>query len=175
MRIFNRSVAVEHIERSCGARSIFRTPAAIVVLCLPVVCGCSISLPGASMASRVDEDVTGSIVKTSSRSAVRPAPAISPLSNALDAEDWRRARAALGTALDPQGNGATVAWDNPQSGRRGSFVPVAAPYPVDGQVCRAFIARITTSEAGEQVQGSACRIGGTDDWDVKDVRPFKAG
>ena len=118
------------------------------------------------MFAQVDDVVTGSIAKPKT-------PPVSPISSQLDAEDWRRARAALGTALDPQGNGATVAWDNPQSGRRGTFVPVAAPYPIDGQVCRAFIAKIETGDPKESVQGSACRTSGTDDWDVKDVRPFK--
>jgi len=115
----------------------------------------------------VDREPTGSIKKVS---AAEPA---SPLSHNLDVEDWRRARAALGTALDPQGNGATVAWDNPQTGRKGTFIPVAAPYPVDGQVCRAFISKIETAESKEVVQGSACRTGGTDDWAVRDIKPFR--
>lgn len=117
-----------------------------------------------SQSGPAPEDVTGSIPK--------PKPVVSPLSRHLDVEDWRRARAAMGTALDPQGNGATVAWDNPQSGRKGSFTPVAAPYPVEGQVCRAFVARIEAGDR-EQMQGAACRVAGTDDWDVKEVRPFK--
>src|SRR5438067_2431449 len=41
----------------------------------------------------------------------------------LGDEDWRRARAALGVALDPQGNGKPVKWDNPESGLRGSVNP----------------------------------------------------
>lgn len=130
--------------------------------------GCSIPLPGMNALSspEVDYQPTGSIRKTA-------APPASPLSPRLDVEDWRRARAALATALDPQGNGSSVAWDNPQSGRRGTFTPVAAPYPVDGQVCRAFIAKIDGSDTKEAIQGSACRVAGTDDWDVKDLKPFR--
>lgn len=120
----------------------------------------------ASLSPGVDYQATGSIRKSE-------APAASPLSRKLDVEDWRRARAALATALDPQGNGSAVAWDNPQSGRRGSFIPVAAPYPADGQVCRAFIAKIDAVPDKEVVQGAACRVAGTDDWDVKDLKPFK--
>lgn len=134
--------------------------------------GCSISLPMMSSDSKANVDYapTGSIAKASAPVAT---PQVAPLSRKLDVEDWRRARAALATALDPQGNGATVAWDNPQSGRKGSFIPVAAPYPVDGQVCRAFIAKIDAPDSREVVQGSACRVGGTDDWDVRDLKPFQ--
>lgn len=133
--------------------------------------GCSLSLPmmGAASLSGVDLEPTGTIAKAP---AAASAPA-SPVSRNLDVEDWRRARAALATALDPQGNGATVAWDNPQTGSKGSFIPVAAPYPVEGQVCRAFIARIDSGESKEVVQGSACRTGGTDDWTVRDIKPFR--
>jgi len=139
----------------------------MTLVCALALGGCALSLPTMSASTQtVDPEPTGSIVK--------PSLAISPVSRVLDAEDWRRARAALGTALDPQGNGATVAWDNPASGRRGSFVPVAAPYPVDGRVCRAFIAKIDGREANEHLQGSACRIEATDDWDVKDIRTFKS-
>lgn len=136
--------------------------------------GCSISLPSSNSAALVDFEPTATIP-----SKPRPAgPAQSadptPLSRHLDAEDWRRAKAALGVALDPQGNGATVAWSNPQNGRAGSFVSVAAPYPVDGQVCRAFVAKIH-GDASEYLQGSACRVSGTDDWELKSVKPFKEG
>lgn len=121
---------------------------------------------GSAALTGVDREPTGSIAKTS-------VPAVSPLSHNLEAEDWRRARAALATALDPQGNGATVAWDNPQTGRKGTFIPVAAPFPDDGQVCRAFIAKIDGGESKEIIQGSACRVGGTDDWTVRDIKPFR--
>ena len=135
------------------------------------MCGCSLSLPSNSPALGVDYESNGSIAKPAPAAT---APQTSPISPRLNAEDWRRARAALGVALDPQGNGSIVAWDNPQSGRRGSFVPVAAPYPVDGQVCRAFIARVD-GDPHEHMQGAACRVGATDDWDVLDVKPLKNG
>ena len=46
----------------------------------------------------------------------------SSLASLLDAEDWRRAKAALSTALDPQGNGSLVGWDNPDSGNKGRLI-----------------------------------------------------
>ncbi len=138
------------------------------------LCGCSISLPSSSTSSVIDYEPTASIPAKPKPATPAQTADASPLSKHLEAEDWRRAKAALGVALDPQGNGATVAWSNPQNGRAGSFVSVAAPYPVDGQVCRAFIAKIH-GDTHEHLQGSACRISGTDEWDVKHVRPFKEG
>ena len=168
MRIPFRSLAYHFSAPSGATRTPGRAAAAILVAIAGAsLGGCSLSLPTFGASSAIDYESTGSIAKSAPASAP-----VSPLSRKLDAEDWRRARAALGVALDPQGNGATVAWDNPQSGRRGSFVPVAAPYPVDGEVCRAFIAKID-GDPREQVQGAACRTGGTDDWDVKDVKPFQ--
>jgi len=127
------------------------------------------ALPGASQSAmwRGDkgdngDDVTGSIPK-------RVPP---KLSNALDAEDWRRASAAMGTALDPQGSGAGVNWDNPESGAKGSFVPVGHAYPLDGKVCRAFVAEVETKEQREKLQGAACREKSAD-WALTEVRPWR--
>jgi len=106
-----------------------------------MLAGCSVSMPMGSLVPS-DEDVTGSIPK-------------SALAN-LDAEDWRRAKAALATALDPQGNGASVNWDNPASGARGSFVPAGKAYPTDAQICRAFLAGIGQAGNERAVRGTAC-------------------
>ncbi|MGH6800680.1 MAG: RT0821/Lpp0805 family surface protein [Methylocella sp.] len=64
------------------------------------------------------------------------------LAGLLDAEDWRRAKAALSTALDPQGNGSLVGWDNPDSGNKGSFTPVGKPFPMEAGICRVFLAEV---------------------------------
>ncbi len=131
--------------------------------------GCSIAIPvGSSSNSALwgggaPEDATGSIAK--------PAP---KLSRRLDSEDLRRAMAALRTALDPQGSGASVHWDNPQSGAKGSFTPSGPPYPLDAKVCRAFVAEISAQEEAEKLQGAACREKSAD-WTLTEVKPHKAG
>jgi surface antigen len=133
----------------------------ILAGCMTVLAlgGCSVSVP-LSPFSKSGDDVTGSISKPN------------PLSRALDSEDWRRAKAALSTALDPQGNGETVNWDNPQSGAKGSFVAVAQAYPSDDGICRAFISTVNSRDAGETLQGTACRdkLG---EWSLSSVRPWK--
>ena len=107
------------------------------------------------------DDITGSIEK--------PSPS---LASTLDPEDWRRAHAALGVALDPQGNGALVNWDNPQSGVRGAFTPVGNAYASEDGVCRAFLADIGGKAAPRQLQGVGCRDKGGE-WKVNDLRPWK--
>ena len=126
--------------------------------------GCSVSMPMSPFGKGMD-DVTGSIGGMSKSN---------PLSRALDSEDWRRAKAALSTALDPQGNGETVSWDNPQTGAKGSFVAVASAYPSDDGICRAFISNVSAKEASESLQGTACRdkLG---EWSLSNVRPWKRG
>jgi surface antigen len=124
--------------------------------------GCSIAVPSSSPSALWrDDDITGSIPK-------KP----EGLSRTLDAEDSRRATAAMGTALDPQGSGASVNWDNPQSGARGSFTPVGQAYPLDGKICRAFLADVTTKDQQERLQGAACREK-TAEWTLQDVKPWK--
>ncbi len=73
----------------------------------------------------MDMESTGSISAISAKAAARPAfPA------SLDEEDRRRALGALAIALDPQGNGATVHWDNPISKAHGSMTPSGFAYPI---------------------------------------------
>jgi len=129
--------------------------------------GCAIAVPTSSFSAKWDkpeaaQDVTGSI------------PRPPTLSRALDAEDMRRAVAALGTALDPQGSGASVNWDNPQTGAKGSFTPVGQAYPLEGKICRAFLADVAAKETEERLQGAACREK-TAEWALTEVKPFRKG
>lgn len=131
--------------------------------------GCSIAVPMASDPSvmwnseRVASDVTSAIPKSPPK-----------LSGALDSEDQRRAIAALSTALDPQGSGTSVNWDNPQSGAKGSFTPVGQPYPLEGRICRAFHGDIVVSDTQESLQGAACREK-TAEWALTEVKRSKKG
>lgn len=140
---------------------------ACAALAAAMLSGCSFALPSAisstAPAKGMSEDVTGTVSKS---------PPV--LSRAFDAEDIRRASAALGTALDPQGSGASVNWDNPTSGAKGSFTPVGQPYPLEGRICRAFLAEVATRNAAEKLQGAACREK-TAEWTLTDVRPFRKG
>jgi surface antigen len=122
---------------------------------------CSLALPVATLTSD-DPVVTSSIVPK----------AVSPLSPDLGEEDWRRARAALAVALDPQGSGSQVSWDNPDTSVKGSFTPVGQPFVADDKICRAFLASLTGTSGASSLQGTACRPSGGE-WVIRDVKPFK--
>lgn len=118
--------------------------------------GCSMSMQIASLTASND-DATGSIPKAS-------------FAHFLDAEDLRRAKAALDTALDPQGNGSLVGWANPESGAKGSFTPIGAAYPSDAKICRVFLSQIDRKGNARSMRGTACseKAG---DWAIAEINP----
>jgi surface antigen len=107
-----------------------------------------------------DDDTTGSIQKSQF--------------DGLVGEDWRRAKAALSAALGGAQAKSSVAWANPDSGAKGSFVPVGSAYMTASGTCRAFAAAVDRHDADDSLQGTAC----TDkdgDWLVTDVHAVGKG
>jgi surface antigen len=123
--------------------------------------GCSAAIPLPSFIGS-KADVTGSVT---------PANPISP---SMDVEDWRRAKGALGLALDPQGNGEAVGWDNPKSGAKGEFKPVGPAKAVDDRICRSFLANVGGSLPNRALQGAACRSK-DGEWMIGEVAPWTPG
>lgn len=95
------------------------------------------------------EDTTGKTLNAGKTSKAE-------IAGLLEPEDWRRAKAALSTALDPQGNGQRVGWDNPDSGNKGSFTPIGEPYPQESGICRVFLAKLDRKGDEQSIQGTAC-------------------
>ncbi|MET0606803.1 MAG: RT0821/Lpp0805 family surface protein [Beijerinckiaceae bacterium] len=123
--------------------------------------GCSVSFTG--FLANDDDISTGSVT-------VRTPGAL--LSPDFSTEDWRRAAAALAIALDPQGDGASAGWSNPDSGLKGSISPVGSPFVKNDEVCRSFVATTVTTRGQDWVQGSACRPSGGE-WAVRSAKPWK--
>jgi len=157
-------IASRPVYRSIGARSEARAlraagPALAAAVAL-LTGACGVSFP---MASLFPEPQTTSSIK----------PKItSPLSSDLGDEDWRRAKGALAVALDPQGSGASVSWDNPDTEMKGNFAPVGQPFVKTDEICRAFLATIGGPATSLSWQGTACRPSGGE-WTLKDVKPWK--
>ena len=142
--------------------------AALSLGLLALLCGCSQPLlvfraKAPAEAAPVEEPtVTGSISR-------RPAS----FGPDLGDEDWRRANAALGVALDPQGNGRPVKWDNPETGLRGSVNPTSLPYVANDLICRDFLASVIGPETNRFVRGTGCKpSGGT--WELRKLRPARS-
>lgn len=141
------------------ARSVPAGLAGLVAIGL--VCGgCTISMPMSGGAAK-EPQATGSLV-------AKPA---SLLSAGLTDEDWRRAKGALAIALDPQGNGSPVSWDNPQTLAKGHFVPVGQPFVKSDEICRAFLATIRGADSAASLQGTACRPSGGE-WVITETRSW---
>jgi surface antigen len=125
---------------------------------------CAVTTP---FGEGVDSQPTGLI----SAAPQPPKPAALPAS--LDDEDRRRAMGALSIALDPQGNGAPVRWDNPVSKAHGQVTPIGFAFPSKDVVCRKFSAQFETRVGSRTDQGSACRDKNAD-WTIAELRPAKA-
>ncbi len=131
---------------------------------------CSISLPMLSLSGSKEPEP---VLTTASL----PAPAVRAgngpsLSDHLGPEDLRRATGAMALALDPQGNGSPVAWDNAESKSSGRFTPVGGPFLKDYDVCRAFLAQVQTLMQRQSLQGTACRPSGGQ-WVIHEMKPWK--
>lgn len=75
---------------------------------------------------------------------------------AMDDDDKRRAYAAQLDALESGAPGAPVAWENPDSGRRGTVVPGPA-YDRRGARCRGYTHTIYIDGRPQTARGEACR------------------
>jgi surface antigen len=105
--------------------------------------------------------------------SIAPKTAVSPLSPDLNEEDWRRAKAAMGVALDPQGAGTQVSWDNPETSRKGAFTPSGAPFVKNDDICRSFSAQVhekVPTAPTKTLQGTACRPSGGE-WAITELKP----
>ncbi len=149
----------ETYRRRSNAGEVARAGIAAAVVLTLGLGGCSLSL---TSAPEEKVEATGSIKRT----------VPTTLSPDLGQEDWRRAKGALSIALDPQGSGAAVKWDNPDSQTSGTVTPVAQPFVKDDEICRAFLATIDFPGRNASLQGTACKIS-ADDWELKDVRPWR--
>jgi surface antigen len=125
--------------------------------------GCSYKLD--SMFARkanVDVDATGS-----TRAAVPQRVAA-----ASQEVDLAAAGAAMSEALGNDGRNASVPWEDPSTGARGTVTALSNGYTQDGATCRDFLASYVRNGAESWLQGEACR-GAQGRWEVRHVRPWR--
>jgi surface antigen len=109
------------------------------------------------------QDITGSI-----RPAVRPKQLAMP--GAPEEGDLVIARAAANEVLTRGGKDASMPWENPQTGSRGTVTPIASAYSQDGLTCRDFLASFVRNGSESWMQGEACRVP-QGKWEVRQLKP----
>ncbi len=144
---------------------------------------CSVSLPifaAFSPEPKQAELTTGSLParhsapSSASAFTLQSATGKPALADHLGPEDLRRANGALALALDPQGNGQPVTWENAESRSSGKFTPVGWPFLKDHEVCRAFQTSVITVTDRQTLRGVACRPSGGE-WSISEMKAAKQG
>jgi surface antigen len=125
--------------------------------------GCSIGALGSIYGSADKADQTGSISAP---------PGAKQAGNLPPDSDLVFTRAAVSDVLSRASNDASVPWENPRSGARGTVTPIASAYTQDGQTCRDFLASYVNGPAQSWLQGEACKQQ-KGAWEVRSLKPWK--
>jgi surface antigen len=80
----------------------------------------------------------------------------------------RAAASELLTRNDPN---ASLPWENPQTGARGTVTPIADAYTQAGLTCRDFLASYVQGDSEDWLQGEACRAE-RGPWEVRSLKPW---
>jgi surface antigen len=94
-------------------------------------------------------------------------PAVKPSEH-----DLAYARAAAAEVLRRNEKDASLDWENPTTGARGTVTPIASAYTQDGQTCRDFLASYVHETEQAWLQGEACQQGRG--WQVRSMKPWKS-
>jgi hypothetical protein len=133
------------------------------VLAATLVCGgCSLSMLD-SFSGGDKSDQTGSI---SPPPGAKEAAALPPDG------DLVYTRLAVSEVLNRAEKDASVPWENPHTGARGTVTPIAAAYNSEGHTCRDFLASYISGSAQSWLQGEACQQE-KGKWEVRAIKPWK--
>jgi hypothetical protein len=148
----------------CASSRLWRGPAAAAVLILALAGG------GCSLSYQLDSFFGGN--KTDTTASITPPPGTKEVSKLPPDDDLVYARAAVSEVLRRGKKDASLPWENPRSGARGTVTPIASGYTQDGRTCRDFLASYVNGDAEAWLQGEACRQG-KGSWEVRSLKPWK--
>jgi surface antigen len=135
--------------------------------------GCSFSYQMDSMFSRkrdaADTEATSSVRPTVPR---QQSVAAIPQAATPQDGDLAAARTAVSEALGRSGRDASVPWEDPSTGARGTVTPLSNGYTQDGATCRDFLASYVRNGSESWLQGEACRRE-QGRWEVRHMRPWR--
>jgi surface antigen len=143
----------------CSRPRLWRAASLAALLALALGSGgCSMSYQLESFFG--DSTPTGSIA-----AAPKTAEALPP------EHDLAYAKAAASEVLRRGEKDASLDWENPKTGARGTVTPIASAYTQDGQTCRDFLASYVSDRVQSWMQGEACQDKGA--WQVRTMKPWK--
>jgi surface antigen len=143
-------------------------------LSLAAVVAAALGVGGCSMSYQLesyfaDKNATGSINKTATGSinTVSASAVVMP-----PPHDLAFAKAAATEVLRRGEKDASLDWENPETGARGTVTPIASAYTQDGQTCRDFLASYVKAEVQSWLQGEACQEA-RGAWQVRALKPWQ--
>ncbi|HKS83878.1 MAG TPA: RT0821/Lpp0805 family surface protein [Pseudolabrys sp.] len=125
--------------------------------------GCSLSGQFDSLFGSERSDQTGTIT---------PPPGTREVGQLPPDADLAYARAAASAVLSRDEKDASIPWENPGTGTRGTVTPIASAYTQDGRTCRDFLASFVSRSSQAWVQGEACKQQ-QGEWEVRSLKPWK--
>jgi hypothetical protein len=150
----------------CGGSRLWRGSAAALALAFTALAagGCSFSYQLNSFFGGSDPQTTGSISP----------PPLAQRANRLPPDgDLAYARAAASEVLRRNEKDASLPWENPKSGARGTVTPIASAYSDGGQTCRNFLASYVNGRDQTWLNGEACKRNKDAAWEVRSLKPWK--
>lgn len=132
--------------------------------------GLACATGGCSFSYQLDSLFGKSEDKAEQAGAVTPVAAKS--GQDLAEADLAIARAAASEVLASGGKDASLPWENPETGARGTVTPIATAYNQDGFVCRDFLASYVKNSTEFWMRGEACRLH-QGRWEVRNLKPWQ--
>jgi surface antigen len=127
--------------------------------------GCSTSYKLGSLLG-TDDPASDHTDKTTARPEAAKVAAVAP-----GAGDLAAAKRAAVEVLATGNKDASVPWENPRTGARGTVTPLASAYQQGDATCHDFLASYVHGDQESWYQGGACRAGAT--WEVREIRPLR--
>jgi hypothetical protein len=129
-----------------------------------------LALGGCSFSYQLDS-LFGKKEDTSLR--LQAAPTLKPVNDTPPEGDLVMARAAVSEVMTRGGKDASVSWENPETGTRGTVTPIATARNEDGMTCHEFLASFERQGTSSWMQGEACRAANKGKWEVRSLKPWR--
>ena len=159
------------LYNGCWRPRLWRAGAVIGLVAVALAAG------GCSMSSQISSYDLSSMFgghKSDITGSITPRPGTKATSDKLPPDDdLAYAKAAVRKLLALGSQYASLPWENPSTGARGTITPITSAYSAGGQTCRDFLASYVKGTSESWLQGEACKHH-TGPWQVRSMKPWKS-